>query len=63
MSASASSSRPKVSLQNPSLMGLTPEQTEIETFITKTILPSGVPILEDEFIPQPTGNVFPESAF
>jgi serine/threonine protein kinase len=60
---SASSSRPKVSLQNPSLMGLTPEQTEIETFITKTILPSGVPILEDEFIPQPTGNVFQVSGF
>ena len=60
---SASSSRPKVSLQNPSLMGLTPEQTEIETFIKNTIFKSGVPILEDEFIPQPTGNVFPESGF
>jgi serine/threonine protein kinase len=60
---SASSSRPKLSLQNSSLMALTPEQTEIETFITQTILPSGVPILEDIDIPQPTGNVFPESGF
>jgi serine/threonine protein kinase len=63
MSASASSSRPKLSLQNPDTMEFIAKSIkEIEYFIKNTILPSGVPILEDEFIPKPTRNVLPESA-
>jgi serine/threonine protein kinase len=58
-------SMPKLSLQNPSLMGLTPEQTEkikiLEGVITKYIMPTDVPKLTH--IPEPTENVFPESQY
>jgi len=56
---------PKLSLQNPDIMGLTPEQAKnirlLEGVITKYIVPTDVPKLTH--IPEPSANEFPESQY